>query len=152
MEQFLLNLQIILPVNGLDMLKPQPKAVVEISTPIEQRTSNDVHFEIHHRSGANAEAVEEEGEFIVLEKSRCLKETDYVGTTYSALKETLIESGVLTSTSDGFFEFVRPYPFSSPSAAAAIVLDRNSNGRTEWKVKGSKQTYADWKLAQAAAL
>ena len=34
--------------------------------------------------------------------------------------------------------FAKPYSFSSPSAAAAVVLDRNSNGRSEWKVKGSK--------------
>lgn len=152
MEQFLVNLQTILPVVGLDMLKPQPKAAAEILTPVEQRTLSEVRFEIRHRSGVSAEAVEEEGEFIVLEKSRCLKETSYAGTTYSVLKDTLIESGVLTPTTDGFLEFVRPYPFSSPSAAAAVVLDRNSNGRTEWKVKGSRQTYADWKLAQAGAV
>lgn len=40
-------------------------------------------------------------------------------------------------------------PFRSPSAAAAIVLDRNSNGRIEWKVVGSKMTYHDW---QSSAL
>lgn len=32
----------------------------------------------------------------------------------------------------------------SPSAAAAVVLDRNANGRTEWKVAGSKRTYHAW--------
>ncbi|WP_339695793.1 DUF4357 domain-containing protein [Celeribacter baekdonensis] len=42
------------------------------------------------------------------------------------------------------------FAFNSPSAAAAVVLDRNSNGRIEWKVKGSKQTYHDWQQAQAA--
>lgn len=151
MEQFLVNLQTILPVVGLDMLKPQPKAAAEISLPPEQRTISEVHFEIRHRSGIVAEAVEEEGEFIVLEKSLCLTETTYVGTTYSVLKRNLIENEVLAPTPDGFLEFVRPYPFSSPSAAAAVVLDRNSNGRTEWKVKGSKQTYADWKVAHPNA-
>lgn len=151
MEQFLLNLQTILPVIGLDMLKPQPKAAAEITTPVEQRTGSDVRFEIRHRSGVSAEAVEEDGEFVVLEKSRCLRETDYVVSGYSVLKNTLAETGVLVPTVDGMLEFSRPYSFSSPSAAAAVILDRNSNGRTEWKVKNSKQTYADWKLAQAAS-
>ena len=33
--------------------------------------------------------------------------------------------------------FTRDYLFSSPSAAAMIVLGRSANGRTEWKtVKG----------------
>jgi hypothetical protein len=150
MEQFLINLQIILPVIGLDMLKPQPKAVADVSTPVEQRTVSDVHFEIRHKSGVSAEAVEEGGEFVVLEKSRCLKETAYVGTAYSVIKDNLVDTGVLRPTLDGFLEFVKPYPFNSPSAAAAVILDRNSNGRTEWKVKGSKQTYADWKIAEAS--
>ncbi|MEP4038971.1 DUF4357 domain-containing protein [Pseudophaeobacter sp.] len=44
----------------------------------------------------------------------------------------------------------KPWSFSSPSATAAVVLDRNSNGRIEWKVKGSRQTYHDWQQAQAA--
>jgi hypothetical protein len=46
--------------------------------------------------------------------------------------------------------FAKPYPFSSPSAASAVILDRNSNGRIEWKVKGSKQSYHDWQQARAA--
>lgn len=149
MEQFLVNLQIILPVVGLDMLKPQPRAVAELSTPAEQRTAHDIKFEIRHRSGVTAEAVEEDGEFIVLEGSRCLTDTGYVGTTYSVLKQSLIDEQFLMPAGDGLLEFVRPYSFSSPSAAAAVILDRNSNGRTEWKVKGSKQTYADWKIQQA---
>ncbi|WP_422395597.1 DUF4357 domain-containing protein [Roseovarius phycicola] len=47
--------------------------------------------------------------------------------------------------------FTKPWSFNSPSAAAAVVLDRNSNGRLEWKVKGSKQTYHDWQQAEASA-
>jgi hypothetical protein len=39
---------------------------------------------------------------------------------------------------------VEDVPFKSPSAAAAVVLDRNSNGRTEWKLAGTKVTYDEW--------
>lgn len=149
MEQFLANLKIILPVVGLDLLKPQPRAVAQISTPVEQRTVSDVKFEIRHKSGVNAHAVEEEGEFVVLEGSEALKDTNYVQDVYAGLKRRLIDQGVLTETAAGDrFTFSKPYAFSSPSAAAAVVLDRNSNGRTEWKVRGSKQSYHDWQQAR----
>lgn len=149
MEQFLANLKIILPVVGLDLLKPQPRAVTQASTPVEQRTVSDVKFEIRHKSGIYANAVEEDGEFIVLEGSRALTDQGYVMQSYAALKQNLVSTGVLVPAQDGRLTFAKPYSFSSPSAAAAVVLDRNSNGRTEWKVKGSKQSYHDWQQARA---
>lgn len=152
MEQFLVNLKIILPVIGLDMLKPQPRAVSDAATPVDQRTSGEVRFEIRHKSGVQAEAVEEDGEFVVLEGSEALMGTGYVQQSYGSLKQKLLEDGILTSVGENKLKFVRAYAFSSPSAAAAIVLDRNSNGRTEWKVKGQKQTYADWQQARALQL
>ncbi len=151
MEQFLANLQIILPVVGLDMLKPQPKAVAMAVMPADQRTADDVRFEIKHRTGIQAEAVEEDGEFIVLERSQALRDTGNVGKGYSLLKAELVRDGVLVGTSVDTYEFSKPYSFTSPSAAAAVVLDRNANGRTEWKVKGSGRTYADWQISQATS-
>ncbi|SMY07236.1 GIY-YIG nuclease family protein [Flavimaricola marinus] len=154
MEQFLANLRIILPVIGLDMLKPQPRAVSQTATPVEERTTGEVHFEIRHKSGVQATAVEEEGEFIVLEGSESLTGTGHVQQSYGGLKEKLIADGVLIphwpDQNGSKLRFAKPWSFNSPSAAAAVVLDRNSNGRIEWKVKGSKQTYHDWQQAQAA--
>lgn len=150
MERFLAKLKVILPIVGLDLLKPQPRAVLEASTPVPQRTSGEVTFEIRHKSGVNAQAVEEDGEFVVLEGSQALKDQGHAALSYSGLKQMLINTGVLSPASDGRLRFVKPYSFSSPSAAAAIILDRNSNGRTEWKVKGSKQTYHEWQQNRAA--
>ncbi|KEJ89674.1 GIY-YIG nuclease family protein, partial [Sulfitobacter donghicola] len=64
MEQFLSNLRIILPVIGLDMLKPQPRAVTQTAKPVDERTEGEVQFEIRHKSGVKATAVEEDGEFV----------------------------------------------------------------------------------------
>lgn len=154
MEQFLANLRIILPVIGLDMLKPQPKAVSAKASPSSPSVSNEVQFEIRHKSGVSATAVEEDGEFIVLEGSEALKDTGYVQQSYGGLKDKLIADGVLVPqdvpTATGKLRFAKPWSFSSPSAAAAVVLDRNSNGRLEWKVKGASQTYHDWQQVQAA--
>ena len=152
MEQLLSNFRLILPVIGLDMLKPQPRAVTETSMPVGERTAGDALFEIRHKSGVQATAVEEDGEFIVLEGSEALAGTGHVQhQSYEELKSTLMSKGVLEwREANGKFVFTRPYPFKSPSAAGAVVLDRTSNGRIEWKVKGSKQTYHDWQQAQAA--
>lgn len=149
MEQFLLNLQVILPVIGLDLLKPQPKAAAQTILPVEVRTVYDVHFEIKHKAGAQAAAVEEDGEFIVLEGSQALKASGFISNSYASLKESLVLSGILEATSEDLYSFTQPYAFNSPSAAAAVILDRNANGRTEWKLRGSKRTYADWKLSQS---
>lgn len=151
MEQFLANLRIILPVIGLDMLKPQPRAITQTAKPVEERTTGDVQFEIRHKSGVQATAVEEDGEFIVLEGSEALTGTGYVQQSYGGLKDKLIADGVLIASGADKLRFVRPWSFSSPSAAAAVVLDRNSNGRIEWKVKGSRMTYHDWQQARAAS-
>jgi hypothetical protein len=34
--------------------------------------------------------------------------------------------------------------FASPSAAAACVLGRNSNGRLDWKVADTRMTFGEW--------
>lgn len=151
MEQFLANLKIMLPVIGLDLLKPQPRAATLVNTPVEQRTSGEVKFEMRHKTGVQAQAVEEEGEFIVLEGSQALINTGHVQQSYGGLKKKLIDQGVLVPSTDNLLVFAKPHAFSSPSAAAAVVLDRNSNGRTEWKVQGSKQSYHDWQQTRIAA-
>lgn len=50
------------------------------------------------------------------------------------LRDSLLEKGIV----DADFHFVKDHIFTSPSLAAAIVLGRNANGRTEWKTAGNK--------------
>jgi hypothetical protein len=146
MEAFLANLKVILPVVGLDLLKPKPAAVLKPT----QLSPEEAQFEIRHRSGIRATAVEEDGEFVVLEGSQALKDAGYQTNQYGELKQELLTQGVLTDSSNGnSYVFKKSFPFKSPSAAAAVVLDRNSNGRTEWKVVGTKSTYHEWQEAKA---
>lgn len=145
MEQFLENLRVILPVIGLDMLKPQPKAAALTAKTVEERTTGETQFEIRHKSGVQATAVEEDGEFVVLEGSEALSETGFVQNEgYAVLKAKLVTTGVLVEGASGKLRFAKPWSFNSPSAAAAVVLDQSSNGRQRWKVKGSNQSYHDW--------
>lgn len=156
MEAFLANLKVVLPVIGLDdLLKPHHAATLRspqeaLGTVIVQE-AGQVQFEIRHKSGVKAICIEEDGEFVVLEGSEALKDTKYkANESYGELKEALIAQDVLVPTEDGsLYRFSRSYSFKSPSAAAAVVLDRNSNGRTEWKLVGSELTYHAWQEAKA---
>lgn len=144
MEAFLSNLRVILPVVGLDLLKPRPRALAETGQPA--RTEDEPKFELRHRSEVQATAIEEDGEFVVLAGSQALKRVGHVGTnSYRELREELIAQGVLTTTEAAeVYTFTQPYVFKSPSAASAVILDRSSNGRREWKVVGSRLTYHEW--------
>ena len=63
---------------GLDLLKPKPTSVFK---PVTQVSPIETRFEIRHKSGINATAVEEGGEFVVLEGSQALKDTGYQSNT-----------------------------------------------------------------------
>ena len=148
MEAFLANIRVILPVVGLELLKPMPRAAV---TPGAAVTADEPKFEIRHKSGVAATAVEEDGEFVVLKGSQALKDAGYQTNTYSELKRELIERGILIpdGKTGSVYEFTAPYAFKSPSAAASTVLDRNANGRTRWKLVGSNRSYHDWQEDRA---
>jgi hypothetical protein len=102
-------------------------------------------FEVRHRSGIKAFAVEEEGEFVVLEGSEAFKDAGYAHNSYAQLKQQLISDHILELTPDGTkYRFTRAYPFQSPSAAGSVILDRNTNGRTRWYLAGTKLNYHEW--------
>lgn len=48
------------------------------------------------------------------------------------LRSQLLDDGVMVAETKGY-RFAQDYVFSSPSQAAATVLGRSSNGRTDWK-------------------
>lgn len=50
------------------------------------------------------------------------------------LRNKLLESKII----DNNFKFTKNHIFTSPSLAAAIVMGRNANGRTEWKTSDNK--------------
>jgi hypothetical protein len=61
---------------------------------------------------------------------------DY-GANVVEVREELIKRGVLVAE-DGALRFTQDYVFSSPSLAAAVILGRSANGRTEWKDASGK--------------
>ncbi|MCY4229265.1 MAG: GIY-YIG nuclease family protein [Gammaproteobacteria bacterium] len=151
MEVFLDHVLLILPVLGLGFLKRinASNDSSEISENLEERPIFQL---IRDKDGIKAKAKEIDGEFVVLEGSNAFdkwKNTSHAAS-YEILHSSLVSSGKLY-IKDGFATFKKDVPFSSPSAAASVILARQANGRTEWKIDDI--TYGDWqekKLAEIA--
>ena len=145
MEYFVDQIRLILPVLGMDFLRiPQ---VSEI-----KKVSDKVIFELESRKhSVKASAVERDDEFIVLKGSAAQATWIGVGsedTSYGRLHGVLVKEEKIALGPDGTATFSNDVPFKSPSAAAAVVLGRSANGRTEWRVKDTNKTYADWQDEQ----
>ena len=110
-------------------------------------------FELRDRkSGGCAYAYETESEFVVVTGSFARADSPDSFNSYRNLRQSLKDDGTLRPN-DGCFVFTRDTAFRSPSAASAVILDRNDNGRTSWRLKGKRgTTYADWQEAQIAAV
>jgi hypothetical protein len=55
-----------------------------------------------------------------------------------------LEGKLVEDEQKDFLIFTEDVVFSSPSAAASMVVGAQLNGYTSWKIKGSAQTYGDW--------
>lgn len=79
--------------------------------------------------GCMAEAVKEDdgGLTVLKDSSMAIDTTDSLQQTYRELRQKLIDDGIVVNG-----VFVKPYKFSSPSAAACVLSGRSANGKTEW--------------------
>jgi hypothetical protein len=149
MEFFITQLQVVLPVLGMDFLRPKvtlARPQVTETAPVSEGLQLVLQNKKH---GVTAEAVEDGGEVTVLAGSLATAKEDFISNTYGSVRKGLIDSGVLKVAGPGsLYEFTENVPFRSPSEAAAVVLNRNSNGRTEWKVKATGQTLKEWQESQ----
>ena len=147
MEAFIEQLQIILPVLGVNVIRPRPKA-----TPVElaDGSASPIFVLKDAKRTVDARAQVIDDEFVVLQGSQAVgqwaargkaESTKRSYAAYSTAHEKLIADGTL-EVRDGHGFFTRDTPFASPSTAAAVILGRSSNGRTEWKWDG--RPYAEW--------
>ena len=96
--------------------------------------------EIIYCKGKAAKAKGEytEDGLVVFSGSVCnLKETPTAGNWVIGMRTDLLEKGVLVASGE-LLEFSSDHVFSSPSAAAAVVLGRRANGWIEWKYKDGR--------------
>ena len=87
--------------------------------------------------GIKAGGYEDSDGFVVRSGSQAVKdEVPSIHAYLSDLRSALKDGDVLVDEGD-FYRVAQDYPFSSPSAAASVLLGSNRNGRTDWKdVKG----------------
>lgn len=142
------NLEAVLPALGMDFLRPTKT----VPSPAQDETAPAVlgalELVLKHKSGLKARALEINGEYIVQSGSQVQADPGYSMNQYADLRDQLIKDGTIREV-DGsqFLEFVEDYAFKSPSAAAAVIIGRNANGRRNWKVMNG-QTLKKWQDQQ----
>jgi Domain of unknown function (DUF4357) len=152
MEAFLEQILTVLPALRIDFLLANTRPATENMIKNFNKSST-VFALINDKFNINAKAVIENGEFIVQKGSQARKEwVGHVSKTsgYSKLCDQLVLQGVLTQRGNCRI-FNENYAFNSPSAAAAVIQGRSSNGPTNWKVKGTQKSYKDWENEKLAA-
>ena len=153
MAFFMEQIRTVLPVLGFDFLRDASKPVK--STPagaVAAATESPVFVLDIPKHKIHARAQEVDGEFFVLTGSLARASWSPKSHTYRDLYEQLCEDGVLVPHSSSSLQFAADQVFSSPSAAAAVVSGRAANGRTQWKVEGTGQTYGEWQDVQVSTV
>lgn len=150
MDYFLSQLQIVLPVLGVNAIRiPEAKPQVVGSGDV---TESPVFRLRNSRFGVDAQAQQIDGEFTLLAGSLVVPSWHGVGKASSTKKayasyrnqhEQLVAEGAIAVDSDsGQGRGTRNIVFPSPSAAGAVVLGRSCNGRREWI--SNLGTFGDW--------
>jgi hypothetical protein len=95
-------------------------------------------FSIKAARGADGQGEPTSDGFVVLKGSKAAGSTvTSMTSNFVSLRQKLIDEGVLVNKGE-YLEFPDDCIFSSPSTAASIVLGRNANGLTEWKLKDGR--------------
>ncbi|MBM5571555.1 MULTISPECIES: GIY-YIG nuclease family protein [Deefgea] len=88
---------------------------------------------INAARGANAKGRRTSDGLVVLKNSEIATSTvPSFPNSFNALRNDLLEGGIVVAVEDKLL-FQQDYLFSSPSAAAAVVMGRSANGLVEWK-------------------
>lgn len=166
MEYFLQQIRVILPVLGLNFLQELPKIETvafkdQVYDVVEKADSPQ--FELTFLNGKiQAEAYEAEGQFVVRAGAICRHPDEATKPLFepryayimedlrsSVSNGTLIEDSTLPK---GLVRLTRDKAFKSPSRAASFVCANPMSGPNYWKVKGTGQTYGDWRSSQMASI
>lgn len=165
MEEYILSTKTLLGVLGHRVLEPFAAIRTPIlEVPVQQQTGRKYPisdskislpepenpiFELSI-SGINAHATRTDEGLVVLADSEAaiLTQGSLTGRN-QALREQLIQSGVLTNIGEKL-KFTRDQLFNSPSQAAAVVVGYSINGRYAWKLPdGTTYTAYETRISEA---
>lgn len=147
MEAFLEQLQIVLPVLGVNAIRVRSAAMYSPDAAAESPVFTLTNTK--HKVDARAQQLGDE--FMMLKDSHVVgtwagtgkaESTKRAYAAYQARHQQLVADGSIVVEGD-MGVLTRDIPFSSPSTAAAVALGRSSNGRIEWKCADSG-SYGDW--------
>jgi hypothetical protein len=148
MEYFITQAKIILPVLGINLFRSAATttALPSHSTDRTPMAGESLVFQLQlKKEGIIAHAREIDGEFTVMEGSQV--RTAWTGTHnpgYKALRDKLVQDGIITAGTDGLLRFTPDQVFTSPSAAVAVIVGHTKNGRTGWTIQSTGMSYGAW--------
>ena len=132
MEEFISNIGLLVNTFGFKIFEELRKAN---QTQEEKENST---FYIEAARGANASGQSTNEGFVVLKDSSiATSTTNSFPKNWLRLRDELINVGIITEKEDKLI-FSKDYLFTSPSAAAAVVMGRSANGLTEWKLSNGR--------------
>jgi hypothetical protein len=144
MESFLSQVEIVLPVLGINVLRSAPRrALAPLTSPVPSLVVPAFTLK-QQKESLVSHAMEVDGEFTVLAGSHA--RSNRVGSSsYDRLRDQLAADGTIDVTVTPA-TFSRDFVFASPSAAASVITGRASNGRTAWVEAESGMAYGDWQI------
>ena len=132
MEEFIENIRLLVNTLGFKIFEELRQKTQSIQEQIENT------FFIVAARGANAKGQLTNEGFVVLKESEIANSiTNSFPKNWKELRDSLIENGTIQQIQDKLI-FTKDCLFSSPSAAAAIVMGRSANGLTEWKLDNGR--------------
>lgn len=143
MESFLNQLLLVMPIVGFDLFR------VGYTRRNSHPDEGSLIFELN-AGGVHARAQEIEDAFVVLAGSIARKRaTATLQIGYRALRDQLVANRKLVDGAEpDRYRFASDVAFSSPSAAASIIMARSASGPLQWKLADSDQTYKEWRAAR----
>jgi hypothetical protein len=128
MEAFMGNIKILVNTLGHKVFEEKR----ETKTPQQRKKTT---FYIKAARGADASGEPTSDGFLVFKDSHAAIDTvKSLTSNFTRFRDQLIENGTLKNAKDHYI-FTEDYVFSSPFTAAVVVMGRNANGLTEWKMK-----------------
>lgn len=158
MEYVISQLRVLMPVLGFSFMQelPLPKQADQSSVGTK---NSSVVFELSYLSGAiHAEAYEAEGRLVVragstIRHPETATPTKVSNLGYQRQIRDLLEQNKLIAVAGtpSILELTDDVAFASPSAASDLVCGGSTNGKLLWKIKGTEQTYGEWRAMQLDA-
>lgn len=151
MDYFVEQLQIILPVLGIDAIRGRETVAVAVEPTGRGGLVSPVFRLLNAKSGVDARAQQIDGEFTVLAGSTIVGDWLGVGkadstikayATYRAQHQKLVADGAVV-VDNGLGRVTRDIVFGSPSTAGAVALGRSCNGRISW-VSDDGTDFGSW--------